>query len=476
MTDLDRLYPETIEAAFASDDEIAEAMERLEAAGVEFVMSCWIDILGSPKTKPVPLSELPALCRGKGPQFAVHSVTMHPELGPADPDQIPVPDLSSIHLCPWDPTLAFVYADLFFEGAPYDVCPRLILKRQIRAAAEAGYKFFAGMEPEFIVMEYDSDGQPAKAIDDDPPPGRGLRPKRQAFGYDVEYTLDSMPYLADMSRHIDTLGWELKNVVCEGGYSQFELDFGYTDLLAMADRFTFLRTMVKEVAKQHGMFATFMPKPAQGDWRNGAHINWSVQPVDRPGENLFEANGDWSELAFQAVAGIVRHGVAVTAVNCSTVNSYKGLIGRAREFEGGTVTWAPTHIVHGHNNRSAMLRLPQPRFAIENRAVDMYVNPYLALALTGAASLEGMTKRLKAPPPVEESLYDIRVEGDEAELVRPLPRTLAEAIDGFEADELAKAVFGSTLHGLFVRHKRDEWNRYHEWVSDWEVREYLRFL
>ncbi|MBT5415491.1 MAG: glutamine synthetase, partial [Rhodospirillaceae bacterium] len=224
------------------------------------------------------------------------------------------------------------------------------------------------------------------------------------------------------------------------------------------------------------MFATFMPKPAQGDWRNGAHINWSVQALDRPGENLFEADGDWSELALQAVAGVIRHGVAITAVNCSTVNSYKGLIGRAREFEGGTVTWAPTHIVHGRNNRSAMLRLPQPRFAIENRAVDMYVNPYLALALTSAASLRGMTEELDAPPPVEKSLYDIETRDKDEGTAQPLPRTLSEAIDGFEADALAKEVFGPTLHGLFVRHKRDEWDRYHEWVSDWEVREYLRFL
>ena len=270
------LYPTSLAEAIPDRPRIDKAKAELEKAGVKYVLSCWIDILGSPKTKPVPVSEFERLCIGKGPQFAVHSVSMFPELGPADPDQIPIPDLDAIFICPWNREIAIVFADLFYEGSPYDVCPRMALKRTAHEAAEAGYAFYAGMEPEFIVLRYDENGQPVKAIDDDPEAGDGFRPKRQAFGYDVEYSLDSMPFLTDVIEQLNAMGSGLKNVVCEGAYSQFEIDFDYSTVLGMADRFTFLRILLKEVAKRHGLFVTYMPKPAQGDWRSGAHINWSV--------------------------------------------------------------------------------------------------------------------------------------------------------------------------------------------------------
>jgi len=471
------LYPETMADALPDKDRVAEARAKLEAAGVKYVFSNWIDLLGVPKTKPVPLSELETLCAGKGPQFAVHSVSMVPELGPADPDQILVPDLDSLVVCPWNPTYAWVFGDLFFEGAPYAVCPRLALKRQVKAAAAAGYRFLAGLEPEFMVMRYTEDRQVAKAFDDDPLPGRGFRPRRQAFGYDSEFSLDAMPYLGQLIDIFGSLGWDLRNVVCEGAYSQFELDFGYTDAVAIADRFTFLRVMLKEVTKKHGFFVTFMPKPNQGDWRNGAHINHSVQALDRPGVNLFEgADGDWSAIAFNVLGGLIKHGGALTCVACSTVNSYKGLIGRAGGLEGGTLTWAPTHMCYGKNNRSAMLRLPQTRKAIENRAADMCVNPYLALAMTIAASLDGIRERLDPGPPVDRALYDV-TDREAAEAgIRRLPGTLLEAVQLFDRDSLAKETLGPTMHGLYSRYKHDEWARFHEHVTEWEKVEYLRFF
>src|SRR5690242_14321099 len=154
-----KVLPDTIEDAFASPEEIAETKQKLAEAGVKYVLSCWIDLLGQPKTKPVPLGELDALCNGKGPQFAVHSVSMVPELGPADPDQIPVADLNSLVICPWDKTIAWVFADLFFQGKPYNVCPRLALKRQVQLALDQGLRPMAGIEPEFIVMRFDANGR-----------------------------------------------------------------------------------------------------------------------------------------------------------------------------------------------------------------------------------------------------------------------------------------------------------------------------
>lgn len=471
------ICPKTLADALPDRERVAEAHSRLEKAGVKYVFSSWIDLLGVPKTKPVPLSEFPALCEGRGPQFAVHSVSMVPELGPADPDQIAVPDLDSLLICPWEPTYAWVCADLFFEGTPYDVCPRLALKRQVQAAADAGYRVFAGFEPEFMVMRYTSDGQVAKAFDDDPLPGRGFRPRRQGYGYDAEFSLDAMPYLGKLTDIFGELGWQLKNVVCEGAYSQFELDFGYTDVVGMADRFTFLRMLLKEVTKKHGFFVTFMPKPMQGDWRNGAHINHSVQGVDRPGVNLYEApDGGWHQTAYQAIGGLLRHGAALTCLACPTVNSYKGLIGRAGGLEGGTLTWAPTHMCYGTNNRSAMLRLPQTRRAVENRAADMSLNPYLALAMTVGAALEGIIERLDPGPPVNKALYDMTPAELRAQGIRPLPGTLLDAVRAFDDDDVARRVLGPTMHTLYSRYKHDEWARFHEHVTEWERVEYLRFF
>lgn len=461
-------------SAFPDPERVRAAQAKLEEAGVKYILSCWIDMLGIPKTKPVPVSELGALCAGKGPQFAVHSVSFVPELSPADSDQIPIPDLDTLTICPWDRRVAWLVADLWWEDQPYNLCPRHALKRVMKDAADKGYAGFAGIEPEFIAMKW-KDGQPVKAFDDDPLPGEGLRPRRQAFGYDVEYSNDSMGFLGQLIDVLGELDWGLKDVVAEGAYSQFELDFGYTNVLNMADRLVFLRVLLKEIAKQHGMFITFMPKPSIGDWRSGAHINYSMQKVDEPGRNLFEGeNGQWSDAVYQAVAGILTHGGALTAIACSTVNSYNGLVPKVGGFEGGTVTWAPTHMTYGNNNRSAMLRLPQNRFCIENRAADMCMNPYLSLAMTLAATVEGITERLNPGPPLNRDLYELSDEEIRAHGGQRLPRNLLEAIEVLKDDAFAKAVIGEQMHASFLRYKIDEWERYHQAVTDWEVEEYLR--
>jgi glutamine synthetase len=165
----------------------------------------------------------------------------------------------------------------------------------------------------------------------------------------------------------------------------------------------------------------------------------------------------------------------LTAVACSNVNSYKGLIGRTPSLEGGTLTWAPTHICYGHNNRSAMLRLPQTRKAIENRACDMCVNPHLALALTLAASLEGIREGLDPGQPIDKPLYDLTDDETRARNVERLPGNLLEAIEAFDRDPLARQVLGPTMHDLFGRYKRDEWHRFHDHVTEWEQGEYLQF-
>lgn len=467
-------YVENFTDALPSIERVQEAKSALEAAGVKYILSAWIDLFGIPKTKPVPISDFEALCMGKGPQFAVHSISFVPELSPADSDQVPLPDLDSLVICPWDQTCAWVMADLWWEGKPYNLCPRQTLKRTIKEAADAGYMGYAGIEPEFIAMRMDDDGRPVKALDDDTLPN-GTKLRRQAFGYDVEYSIDSMPFLKDLIDILEELGWNLHDVVAEGAYSQFELDFHYTHLLEMADRLVFLRVLLKEVAKDHGMFITFMPKPTTGDWRSGAHINFSLQKVDNPGENVFEdGNNGWSETSRYAVGGLLAHSDALTAITCPTVNSYNGLVPRVGGFEGGTVTWAPTNITYGHNNRSAQFRLPQNRFCIENRAADMCMNVYLSLSITLAAVMEGISNKTEPGEPSDFDLYALSDEEMAARGIRRLPRNLMLALEHLKDDKLIERVMGPTMLKSYLAYKVDEWERYHQTVTDWEVAEYLR--
>ena len=178
--------------------------------------------------------------------------------------------------------------------------------------------------------------------------------------------------------------------------------------------------------------------------------------------------------AHGAVGGLLAHGGALTAIACSTVNSYNGLVPRVGGFEGGTVTWAPTHMTYGNNNRSAMLRLPQNRFCIENRAADMCMNPYLSLAMTLAATVDGVWQNIDPGPPLNRDLYELSDAEIHAHGGERLPRNLLEAIEVLRDDEFAKEVIGEQMHGSFLRYKSDEWERYHQAVTDWEVEEYLR--
>jgi len=487
----DKIYFELFEEAVERNrKKIPEIHKKLKAANVKYVMSSWIDLHGIPKTKPVPMSDFEPLCLGKGPQFAVHSVSFVPELTPADSDQIMIPDLDSVYICPWDKSIAIIFADLYWEGKPYNVCPRQALKRSIQKAQDAGYKGLAGVEPEFIAMKYNENGEAIKTIDNDPSSGvfikkimrkaidndpiKGIRPRRQPFGYDVEHSLDSMHFLKELINILEELGWNLHDVVAEGAYSQFELDFHYTNLLEMADRLVFLRILLKEVAKKHNMFITFMPKPTIGDWRSGAHINFSMERINMPGKNIFSDGKGWSKESKNAVGGLMAHSEALTAIACSTVNSYNGLVPRVGGFEGGTVTWAPTNITYGHNNRSAQFRLPQNRYCIENRAADMTMNVYLAMAMTLSAAVEGINKEIEPGEPTDRDLYQM-TEAEFKKLgIRRLPRNLLEAIEALKKDKLADEVLGSVMKKSFISYKTDEWERYHQAVTDWEVKEYLR--
>ena len=227
------------------------------------------------------MSDFEQLCMGKGPQFAVHSISFVPELSPADSDQVMVPDLDAVYICPWDKSMAIIFADLFWEDKPYNVCPRQALKRVIRERREGGlYRLWpaSNQNSSPCVGTTTASRSRHSTTTHSMDCAHGARP----LATTLNTSLDSMGFLGEMIDILEDIGWNLHDVVAEGAYSQFELDFHYTNVLEMADRLVFLRILLKEVAKKHGMFITFMPKPTTGDWRSGAHMNVSMQKVDNP--------------------------------------------------------------------------------------------------------------------------------------------------------------------------------------------------
>jgi glutamine synthetase len=446
--------------------EHAELAKSLAAQGVEFAVGGFIDITGRSKSKIVPIAHLPNLLAGSE-RYTPRGMGDLGQMTPNEDECVAMPDASTLRICPWDRRFAWFAADLLYGGAtPFAHCSRSILKRQVDLAAQEGVSLNLGVEVELFAFKPESlertDGylEPmSKSGELDPTPA-----------YDIEVGMDAMPFLGPMARYLEETGFGLFSFDTEGGDAQYEFDFTYAPALEMADRVAFFRLMAKQVAKQAGLFVTFMPKPYTDSWGSGAHFNMSLEDVET-GQNLFRDPDDargkgWSKSAYSFVAGIVRHARAIAAVATPTVNSYKRL---APRLSDGSVSWAPTHAAYGDNNRSCMLRLPRNRPAIENRGVDSAANTYIAAAMMLAAGLEGVRLGLDPGDPVEDLTYDWSRDTD---VVR-LPRTLLEAIEAFAEDPLVHDVFPAPFVEAYVDMKRAEWDDYHRQVGEWERRKYL---
>ena len=286
-----------------------------------------------------------------------------------------------------------------------------------------------------------------------------------------------MDWMRELVKYMNELGWDVYSLDHEDGIGQFEIDFKYFDALTMADNFVFFRLMANEVARRHGGFATFMPKPFGDRAGSGAHFNMSL--ADKvTGKNLFEEANDprgcnLSKLGYQFMAGVLKHLPAICAAVAPTVNSYKRLVlkGSMSGF-----TWAPVFACYGDNNRTNTLRIPMGGGRIELRAADSACNPYLGAALVLAAGLEGIEQQLDPGEPHTENMYLKTPEELEALNIKMLPQSLKEAIDMFKLDPLAKQVFGNSMHTTWIDYKTDEWLRYNNHVSDWEKDRYLKLF
>jgi len=443
---------------------IEDIRRESEARGIEFYFAQFVDMYARPSAKLIPAANLDSLVTD-GAGFAGFAAG---ELGqlPSDPDIAAIPDLRTFTPVPWEPGLARFACDIYVEGEEWPYDPRTILRRQLEKARTKGYEFMMGLELEYFLIRQRDDGsiELADRLDTLEKPC-----------YDLKGLTRNYDFLTTISKWVNELGWGNYANDHEDANGQFEQNFHYTDALASCDRAIFFRYMIHTLAQQHGMLATFMPKPFTNLTGNGCHFHMSLWDGET---NLFLDENDprglgLSETAYHFIGGLKKHARAYSAVTASTVNSYKRL--KLGTTTSGA-TWSPVWISYGYNNRTQMLRIPGPG-RIEDRTIDGACNPYLAAAVVLAAGLDGIENRIDPGEPNTENLYAIPYDELRGRGLETLPANLLVATVELEENQVIREALGrgrdEDYADYFIRVKRDEWNRYHEQVTAWEINEYL---
>ncbi len=467
----ERKVPQAWNADDATLAKWREKKESLKQQGIQFCMASYVDVHGMLKAKVVPIEHFEKMMRGSELYTGAALDGMPSQ--DVQSDEVGVrPDVDAIMPIPWLEGMAWAPGSLYYLGEPYDECSRNVLKRQMERAANKGHIFRLGFEPEFYFVRI-KDGVvvPASEKDD-----------LAKAAYDMPPTFDYIPLFNEIVGYLQQLGWNPVVYNHEDSNCQFELDWECAEAVTAADRFTFFKIMVQELLRKQdpGAIATFIAKPFANRTGTGAHFNMSL--VDKEtGKNLFddpEHEFNLSQLGHWFIGGILKHAGAIAAVGAPTVNSYKRLI------KGGCMTgytWAPVYRTFGRNNRTNMVRVPSmegpytekgPR--VECRIPDGACNPYLTAAMFLAAGLEGIEKKIDPGTNYEINLYELSDQELNERGIRVLPRTLLEAVEEFERDELAQAVFGEKLHKAYCELKYKEWWEYHNTVSSWEIDRYIK--
>lgn len=448
------------------DETLAALQQQANEDGIEFFFAMFVDMHGRPCAKLVPARFLESLLT-EGVGFAGFAVGPMGQT-PADPDMVAIPDPRSYTPVPWQPGLAALQCDLFVEGEVWPYSPRVILERQLARLDERGMVLNCGVELEYFLVRRSPDGSIAPAD----PLDTAAQPCYDAKGLTRMYD-----HLTVVSKYLNQLGWDNYANDHEDANGQFEQNFRYADALVTADRTIFFRYMIHMLANQADLAATFMPKPFANLTGNGMHVHCSLwnSTGDEP---LFLDLDDprglgLSTMAYQFIGGLLDHAPALAAVTAPTVNSYKR-IGVGPPDSGAT--WAPAYATYGGNNRTQMLRVPEPG-RVENRIVDGSANPYLAFTALLAAGLDGIDRELDPGEPNRDNLFALPLEEITARGIQVVPATLADAIGELEGDDVLRQALGQVPGGdyidYFAQTKRDEFSQYHRSVSMWEVERYL---
>ncbi len=429
-------------------------LRALEERDVRFVRLWFTDVLGFLKSVAVAPAELEgAFAEGIG--FDGSAIEGFARVYEAD--MLAKPDPSTFQILPWrgeTQGTARMFCDILMpDGSPSYADPRYVLKRTLAKAADLGFTFYTHPEIEFYLFRKSDDPVAVPVpVDssgyfDHTPQGIGNDFRREAITM-----LESMGISVEFSHH-------------EGGPGQQEIDLRYADALTTADNIMTFRVVVKEVALSHGIYASFMPKPMSDQPGSGMHTHVSLFEGDR--NAFYEAGAQYqlSKTGRAFIAGVLRHAAEITAVTNQFVNSYKRLAA------GGE---APSYICWGHNNRSALVRVPmyKPQKSqssrIEFRSLDSASNPYLAFALLLAAGLKGIEEAYELPREAEDDVWSLTDRERRALGIKPLPTSLAEAISAMEESELAAETLGEHVFDFFLRNKRNEWADYRKQVTPFE--------
>ncbi|MCF8053753.1 MAG: glutamine synthetase family protein [Deltaproteobacteria bacterium] len=435
-----------------------DVLAAVKEHNVSFIQFWFTDVLGALKTFSVTPSELEeGMEEGMG--FDGSSIQGFCRI--EESDMIAMPDPTTFALIPWRPSdkpVARMFCDILNpDGTHYEGDPRFVLKKMLAKVAKEGYTFYTGPELEFFYFASDRD---TECLDqggyfDGVPVDRATDLRRKTI-----FALQDIGIRVEYSHH-------------EVAPSQHEIDLRYDEGLAMADKVMTYRTCVKEIARQNGVYATFMPKPIFGQNGSGMHTHQSLFKGDK---NLFFDAGTQtglSQFANHYIAGLLKYAPEITAVCNQWINSYKRLV---PGYE------APVYVAWARRNRSTMIRVPmykpgkEKATRIEFRSPDPACNPYLAFALMLAAGLKGIEGKLPLPAPFEEDIFEMDAKSRQAAGIISLPGSLFEATELLSKSSLVKETLGEHIFDKFVENKRIEWDLYRTHISQYELDRYLPML
>ena len=433
----------------------AEILKIAKEKQVRFVRLQFTDILGSIKNVAISVSQLE---KALDNQCMFDGSSIEGFVRIEESDMKLHPDYNSFALFPWreNNSVARLICDVYKpDGTPFHGSPRQVLKNVLDEAKELGYTFNVGPECEFFLFRKDDQGKPTLQTFDD------------AGYFDMGPVDPGEDVRRDIVLSLEQMGFEIEASHHECARGQHEIDFKYGDALTTADRVMTFKLAVKTIAHKHGLHATFMPKPIYGIAGSGMHINISMA---KDGKNVFYDESDkngLSSTAYSFIAGIMEHIKGMTAITNPLVNSYKRLV---PEFE------APVYIAWSAQNRSPLIRVPASRgqgTRVELRSADPSANPYLALAVTIAAGLDGVKRGLVPPPAVDGNIYSMTAAQRKKQKIEMLPTSLETAIAELKKDKLICQTLGEHILEKYVEAKELEWLNYKTRISQWEIDEYL---
>ena len=440
-----------------SDESKSYVISACRENDVKFVRLWFTDIVGNLKSFAITVGELEKAFDG-GMGFDGSSIEGFARID--ESDMLAVPDPTTFQLVPWRPkeqSVARMFCDIFKpDGTPFEGDPRNVLKRQLKRAADLGYTFYVSPELEYF---YFKDSVTPVPID------RG--------GYFDQIADAATDLRRETVLTLEAMGIEVEYSHHEVAPGQNEIALRYADALTMADNAMTYRLVVKEIALANGVYATFMPKPIEGQNGSGMHVHQSLFKGER--NAFFDLQDPYhlSAIARSYIAGLLHHSRAMTLVCNQWVNSYKRLL---PGFE------APVYLTWARRNRSDLIRIPdykpgrEMHTRIEYRSPDPACNPYLAFAVMLAAGLDGIAHERPLVPPVEENVYEMPVAERAGRGIEMLPGSLIEAIEAAESSEFLREALGDHTFESLIANKRIEWERYRRHVSDFELREYLPIL